>query len=84
MVVDWYKDDQPTERVKNAIKESLNIDLPDGEYDTVGGFVLDLLGRIPDENEHPAVIFGKYEFKVGEVEDNRIVSVIVSKIKEEN
>ena len=29
MVVDWYKDDQPTERVKNAIKESLNIDLPE-------------------------------------------------------
>jgi type I restriction enzyme R subunit len=29
MIVDWYKDDQPTERVKNAIKESLNINLPE-------------------------------------------------------
>ncbi len=29
MVVDWYKDGQPTEKVKTAIQESLNIDLPD-------------------------------------------------------
>lgn len=63
--------------------ELLSLEIPDGEYDTVGGFVLDLLGRIPDENEHPAVLFKGYEFKVGDVEDNRIVSVIVSKVKEE-
>ena len=29
MVVDWYKDEQPIERVKNAIREALNIDLPE-------------------------------------------------------
>ena len=64
--------------------ELLKTEIPEGEYDTVGGFVVDLLGRIPEENEHPAVIFGNYEFKVGDVTDNRVVSVIISKIKEEN
>ena len=29
MVVDWYKDEQPRSRVKTAIEESLNEDLPD-------------------------------------------------------
>ena len=32
MVVDWYKDEQPRSRVKTAIEESLNEDLPDA-YD---------------------------------------------------
>lgn len=63
--------------------ELLDIDIPEGEYDTVGGFVVDALGRIPEENEHPSVVFGGYTFKVGDVEDNRIASVVVSKIKEE-
>ena len=28
MVVDWYKDEQPVARVRNAIETSLNEDLP--------------------------------------------------------
>jgi type I restriction enzyme R subunit len=32
MVVDWYKDDQPREKVKSVIKISLNTDLPES-YD---------------------------------------------------
>ncbi len=31
--------------------EEMNIDLPDGDFDTVAGFVLDLLGHIPAEGE---------------------------------
>lgn len=62
--------------------EQLDIELPEGEYDTIGGLVLDALGRIPEENEHPSVRVAGYEFKVGDVEDNRIVSVVVSKVKE--
>jgi len=61
--------------------EQLDIELPEGEYDTVGGLVLDALGRIPDENEHPSIKVGNVEFTVGEVEENRIVSLIV-KVKE--
>ena len=31
--------------------EELELNLPDGDFDTVAGFVLDRLGRIPDEGE---------------------------------
>ena len=62
----------------------LDIELPEGEYDTIGGFVLDMLGRIPEENEHPSVTFSGYEFIVGDVEDNRIAAVVVKKISDES
>ena len=58
--------------------DQLDIELPEGEYDTIGGLVLDALGRIPNENEHPTVSVAGVEFKVGDVEENRIVSVIVT------
>ena len=32
LVVDWYKDEQPTAKVKNLIQESLDLDLPES-YD---------------------------------------------------
>ncbi len=32
LVVDWYKDDMPREKVKNAIQTSLNADFPES-YD---------------------------------------------------
>ncbi|HCP60022.1 MAG TPA: HlyC/CorC family transporter, partial [Dehalococcoidia bacterium] len=31
--------------------EQMSLDLPPGDYETVAGFVLDLLGRIPREGE---------------------------------
>ena len=37
--------------------EQIGIDLPEGDYDTVAGLLLDRLGRIPEENEHPSVTF---------------------------
>ena len=32
--------------------EELNLNLPEGDFETVAGFVLDVLGRIPSEGEH--------------------------------
>ena len=33
------------------VNELLDVELPDEEWDTVAGLVLDLFGRIPDEGE---------------------------------
>ena len=33
------------------LSSHLGIELPDGEYDTLGGFITDLMGRVPKENE---------------------------------
>ncbi len=37
-------------RIEEA-NEELELELPEGEYETVAGFVLDLLGHIPKTNE---------------------------------
>jgi len=54
------------------VEEKLGIDLPDGEYDTLGGFIMSELGRIPGEDENPEVQFKNYSFTVLEVEERRI------------
>ncbi len=33
------------------LEELLGVDLPEGDYETVGGFITDLTGRVPEENE---------------------------------
>ena len=37
-------------RVEEA-NEEMELDIPEGDYETVAGFVLDLLGRIPKQGE---------------------------------
>lgn len=48
-----------------------------GEYDTVAGFLMDQLGRIPAENEQPQVRFDHFLFTITRVEDRRIERVHV-------
>lgn len=56
----------------------------DHEYDTIAGFVTDLLGYIPEEEgEHPKVRYKDIIFKVIEVHDNCISKLIVRPCKEE-
>lgn len=52
--------------------ELLGVELPSGEYDTLGGMILDRLGRIPEENEHPSVEVEGITFTVETVEERRI------------
>ena len=42
------------------------------DYDTIGGFVIDLLGHIPEENEHGTVSWENVEFKILSVHDKKI------------
>ena len=55
--------------------EILGIELPDGEYETVAGFVLDQLGHIPEAGERFA--YGEVEFTVNRVEGARITQITV-------
>lgn len=52
--------------------EILDVELPVGEYDTLGGMIIDLLGRIPHEDEHPSVEVMGVTFTVEKIEDRRI------------
>jgi putative hemolysin len=44
----------------------------DDDFDTIAGFVLSLLGYIPQQDEHPIVIFKNLKFTVVEMDDRRI------------
>jgi putative hemolysin len=56
----------------NDINEALNIDLPSDNYDTIGGFVVNLMGSIPNEEEQPVLEFEGMKFKVEKVNEKRI------------
>jgi putative hemolysin len=56
----------------DEINEKLNLKLPSDNFDTIGGFVLDLLGNIPSENEEHVVEFDNLTFKVEKVDEKRI------------
>jgi len=57
------------------IENILDIDLPDEDYDTIAGFVIHLLDRIPDETETPEVTYGNVVVKVESMEDKWISKV---------
>jgi CBS domain containing-hemolysin-like protein len=57
------------------VNDELGIELPDDEWDTVGGLVFNLLGKVPDEGE--SVSFQGLEFRTERVQGNRIVTVLI-------
>ena len=57
------------------LAETLEIDFPEGEYDTIGGFIMSELGRIPTADENAEVRYGGYIFTVTEMDERRISKV---------
>lgn len=65
------------------VEEELGLIMPDDHnYDTMSAFIVDLLGRIPEEDETPSVIYGDIEFTVLLTEDNWISKIKARKIKQ--
>ncbi len=62
------------------VEEILGIKFPEGDYDTVGGFIMSELGRIPSEDESPIVEYCGYSFKVDEVDERRIERITAEKL----
>jgi putative hemolysin len=58
-------------------REELGIDLPEGAYDTVAGFVLEQLGHIPREGEQLA--FDGYRITVSSMKGPKIESLRVTR-----
>jgi len=63
-------------RVEEA-NEELGLELPLGEYDTVAGFMLDLLGHIPREGEQ--IKYGGLKIAVTQMREQRIEKILVTK-----
>lgn len=61
------------------VQEYLGVDLPIHDYETLSGFIIGRLGRIPDQGETPSIEYAGLVFKVKEINEKRIVKVIVSR-----
>lgn len=61
----------------DTVGEFFDIKLPIDEYDTLGGFVIGQLGRIPEEDDKPEIEFNGLVFKVEEIDEKRITKVKV-------
>ena len=58
------------------LDEELGIDLTSETSETIGGFLIDMLGQIPDENDVGRIIeFENYQFKIMAIQDRRIERV---------
>jgi putative hemolysin len=63
-------------RVEEA-NEELGLELPTGDYDTVAGFLLSLIGHIPREGEQ--VRYGGLKLAITQMRDLRIEKVLVTR-----
>jgi len=57
------------------VREQLGIDLPEGEYVTLGGYLFDVFGHIPEEGERTT--FEGWELRVAEMDKRRVAKVVV-------
>lgn len=59
----------------HEVAEAVNMEFPDDDYDTIAGFVISLLGRIPEENELPEVQYDRLVINVLEMDERRVSRV---------
>lgn len=57
------------------VNKLLEADIPEGEFDTISGFLQDKLGRIPDDKENPVIETKKVTYKIEKSEDKRIIKI---------
>jgi putative hemolysin len=63
----------------DAVQEFLQVKLPIKDYETLSGFIIGQLGRIPEKDDKPIIEFEGLVFKVEEVDEKRVSLVKVSK-----
>jgi len=61
----------------DEVDELVGTEIPEGDYDTLGGFIISLLGYLPQEGEMNVVEFDNLRFTVLNVEDRRIGKIKV-------
>ncbi len=60
------------------VNETLDLDIPDDEYNTISGFAVEQLGEIPDEGEFPEFDFEGIHFKVTESDGKTVKALTIT------
>lgn len=63
----------------DEVSDMLGVDLPEGDYDTIAGLMMEHLGRLPRENEHPQVRLCGMTLTVAAMEERRIAKILIEK-----
>lgn len=64
----------------DAVQDYLGVELPIEEYETLSGFLVGQLGRIPGRDDKSSLEFNSLMFKVEEVDEKRIAKVKVCRL----
>ena len=68
----------------DEVQSACGFEMPEGDYETLGGFLLERFGRVPKAGDHTS--YDGWEFKVTRMDGRRIAEVlaIVSEEREED
>ncbi len=61
------------------LKKILKVDIPEGDYETLSGYLLEILGRVPEDDETPIIETENVTYKIEKYEEKRILLVKVCK-----
>jgi len=66
----------------NQLNDALKIELPEGDYDTLAGFLLRQFGRIPEQGDevYYATKSGQIHFQIRSASAKRIESIVITRI----
>ena len=83
----FEKIDENTYRLDGSIavyevEKILDVEIPDGEYDTLSGYLIEQLGAIPKDKEKHTVETEKVTYYIEKCKDRRIVTVKACKNNE--
>jgi len=59
----------------DELNDYLNLKLVSNDFNTIGGFLIGIMGYIPIENELKTIIYKNTTFKIEEVNENRIKKI---------
>ncbi|HEY2213498.1 MAG TPA: hemolysin family protein [Acidimicrobiales bacterium] len=71
----WLVDGQTN---VDEVRERLGMDIPDGEYVTLGGLLFERFGHIPEEGEQVNV--GDWDLRVVEMDKRRVAQVVATRV----
>jgi len=60
------------------LEETLSVRFPTDDFDTVRGFLINELGRVPKKSERATVKYQHLIFEVEEINENRIETVLIT------
>jgi putative hemolysin len=63
----------------DEINDALDINLPTDNADTISGFVIDILGAIPKEDEEHTIEYENIVFKIETIVEKRIEQLKIYK-----